>query len=218
MEYPLKLLKPTVNPSWFYYIGYEDFEATVEADGSVLIRGERMIFSDPDQVLAVGTHFVCAQKYGGQFFGITPGESARRKQARRDELAARELAKETARATRMLAHAQATQDQADRLHFPVAWETAIKDVLSGLSPNSNGCGVNRRTVYHLRLLEPLSVGRLTRQEGDFLCTSAKGTNGQNWANFDGYTTLGTDGLVHPSPITCEGCLQRLQRFLLPTPA
>jgi hypothetical protein len=83
------------------------------------------------------------------------------------------------------------------LMIPVKWTPGIKDVLSGLKEGSNGCGVNRRTVIHIRLDEPLINGRIKRIKGDFLCTTAKGNNGKAWSSQE----------RENGKVTCKSCLE-----------
>lgn len=83
------------------------------------------------------------------------------------------------------------------LGIPVSWSPAIKDVLSGLSEDSKGNGRSARTVIHALLNAPLSAGKLTRNTGDFLCTSPADSNGQNY---------GQESRECCEAVTCRACL------------
>ena len=108
------------------------------------------------------------------------------------------------------------REQAEQINgslaLPVAWKPAIKDVLSGLSAASWGDGRNRATVQHIWLSEPLQVGRITRKQGDFLCTSSGGTNGQNYTGQKEETWTDGEGNTYPAPVTCKACLRIARRM------
>lgn len=79
-------------------------------------------------------------------------------------------------------------------NLPFKWEGRIKEVLSGLSENSNGDGWKKNTVVHVRLLEDFKRGRFSRNKGDYLCSPKKTSN---WG----------DGGIYDA-VTCKSCLQR----------
>ena len=87
--------------------------------------------------------------------------------------------------------------------LPFQWETGIKDVLSGLSENSMGDGRSSRTVQHIYLLESFTGQRLRRNKGDFLCTSAKGSNGERYSQ-----QIIEEGRAP----TCRACLKIADKF------
>ncbi|GIC77200.1 hypothetical protein FMO003_26000 [Moritella sp. F3] len=87
----------------------------------------------------------------------------------------------------------------DLLNIPVEWSTASKIVLSGLSSNGNGDGVNKRSVNHIHLHEKLIKGRLKREGGDLLCTPNRGS-------FDLTVSNGS------SKVTCSKCLELAKRW------
>lgn len=71
-------------------------------------------------------------------------------------------------------------------------------------------GINRRTVIHVLLLEDIRDGRLVRNEGDFLCTAAGGSNGKLWVN----PATHSDGEYGPyvCEITCKQCIKAALRW------
>lgn len=79
-------------------------------------------------------------------------------------------------------------------NLPFKWKAQIKEVLSGLSENSNGDGWKKNTVIHVQLLEDFKRGRLTRNKGDYLCSPKKVPN---WGDGGNYTE-----------VTCKSCLKR----------
>jgi hypothetical protein len=90
------------------------------------------------------------------------------------------------------------------LPVPVAWAPGHKDVLSGLSEHSNGDGLNARSVVHVMLRAPITDGRFKRAAGDFLCTSAAGTNGKQWSS--------QAEAPASAQVTCKACLKLTQRW------
>ena len=94
--------------------------------------------------------------------------------------------------------------------IPVPFVVEIKEVLSGLQQNSNGCGINRKSVTHLYLKADLVDGRLVRPAGSFLCSPVKARYGGDWTG-----TLG-EGLTMPyTPIvSCKQCLKKMEKWKL----
>lgn len=82
-------------------------------------------------------------------------------------------------------------------NLPFKWESAIKEVLSGLSENSNGSGCRENTVVHVRLLEDYKGSRFERKRNDYLCTPKKVSN---WADGD------WSGMV----VTCKACIKKVE--------
>lgn len=79
-------------------------------------------------------------------------------------------------------------------NLPFKWKAQIKEVLSGLSENSNGAGWKKNTVIHVQLLEDFKRGRLSRNKGDYLCSPKKVPN---WGDSGNYIE-----------VTCKACLKR----------
>lgn len=107
---------------------------------------------------------------------------------------------------------QASQTFYSGLNIPFRFTIEVKEVLSGLSANSNGDGQKRNTVYHVYLKEAFQQGRLIRKAGDFLCSQSQARSGANWSDSlgQGTFTLDQDG-TQPVP-TCKQCLAALERF------
>lgn len=99
-----------------------------------------------------------------------------------------------------------------RIRLPVAWEPAIKDVLYGLLENSWGDGRSRATVQHIRLLDDMRLGKLSRRKGDFLCTSPSATNGKAYCNSHKEEFTDGQGKRYDAPVTCKSCLQIAARL------
>lgn len=196
-----------LNPIWFNRICSGRHAATVTQDGTVLLDGEMLTFRDaslpsgtPVEVwLNFAGHFVCATR------ADIEAESAAR--ATREHEAAE---KRRLQLNALRAEAEAFNT---RIRLPVRWETGIKDVLSGLSEHSWGDGRNKATVEHIYLLEPLAAGRLKRDEGDFLCTSASGSNGKRWSGQIAERAVDGDGNRYQPKVTCKACLARAAQWI-----
>ena len=110
------------------------------------------------------------------------------------------------------------------LNIPVKWTLEIKPVLSGLQINSSGDGENRRTVYHILLLEDLNEGRLHRKAGEFLCSHNKGRfpdlhvwqrTGEmirSIAKTGGFIESEVTVSMKSCQVTCKKCLQMARRW------
>lgn len=92
------------------------------------------------------------------------------------------------------------------LNLPFEWQVSFKPVLSGLSENSHGNGQNRSTVQHIQVLEDISIGRLHRNKGDFLCSKDAG---KQWLG-QMHPSIRTDGdgNNYMPKVTCKTCLKR----------
>lgn len=128
------------------------------------------------------------------------------------QCAAEAQAAEAQQAADLERRRQDRQAQARAFHaryaLPFRWTVGIKDRLSGLGARSAGDGCARNTVQHLRVLEALHQGRLSRRAGDFLCTSAQGTNGQQWVD--------PPPLQDPPAVTCPRCRALMARWQKPS--
>lgn len=196
----LHLRAQHLHPAWFQRVRQGTFECTVEADGDVVLLGERLRVA-PHDVLAPGQrvrvwlgrdgHFTCADVLVLEL--------------QRQEREAAERARDEER--KRLCEQRLREARAFNagLHVPVRWTPGIKDVLSGLTEHSHGNGFNAATVAHVLLQEPLAQSRLRRQAGDFLCTARSGTNGKHWS---GDRTLSPDARV-----SCKACLRLAARWM-----
>lgn len=90
--------------------------------------------------------------------------------------------------------------------LPFAWKTNIKQVISGLTENSNGNGSNKRTVMHIVLDEDFKKGRLKRHKDDYLCSDKKTSN---WSAPN--SSLTRDSFKEA--VTCKACLSIANRLV-----
>jgi hypothetical protein len=102
-------------------------------------------------------------------------------------------------------------DNNSLLQIPVRWTSGFKPVLSGLSRNSSGTGENARSVTHILLLQDIDEGGFHRKANGFLCTTAKGSNGQMWTGHHDTYSSGING-HYVSEITCKQCLKIAKRW------
>lgn len=94
--------------------------------------------------------------------------------------------------------------------IPFEWDVAIKGRLSGLSRGSWGDGRAANTVDHLFTRESFSEGRLSRPEGCYLCHTERDSSPR--FQFDGERRTDPDGEEYIPPVTCSGCLERMDRW------
>lgn len=170
----------------------------------VEIDGERVYFSDPCD-LVVGSWL----NVGADYAFLPEQEYANRMWREKG----RKIQDLIDKARKFRTRFQAEETNRPYLNLPFKWHPAIKDVLSGLSENSAGNGRNRATVQHIRLEEDYADGRLQRSQGDFLCTTASGTNGKNWSNQKPEYWYDGNRLRYPAPVTCKSCLKAANRLL-----
>jgi hypothetical protein len=195
---------PYLNPLWFNQVRHGQHALVVAADGAIALAGETLRFRGDG--LAPGTP-VEVWISGGLFVCAAQGDLAREAEERRRKQEQVALAERERR--NALRDEAATFNACIRL--PVGWDVAIKDVLSGLSATSAGDGRRKDTVHHIRLLEPLVEGRLKRGAGDFLCTSARGSNGKRWSSVAEQWQDG-EGAAYAPKVTCKACLRHAGRW------
>jgi hypothetical protein len=195
-----------LDPTWFQRVRHGRHEAVVTDDGHIHLDGVALRFAH-GECLPAGTpvqvwldrNFVC-----GTVDDLQSAAQAHHRQ--------REKARAAERQRRNQRRVQAEAFNAT-LTLPVAWDTGFKDVVSGLLEGSSGDGRNRASVTHILLLEQLQEGRLKRNAGDFLCTSASGSNGRG-----GYVAdtrdraVDGDGNEYAPEVTCKACLRLAQRW------
>lgn len=191
-----------INPFWLSALPREEASA-VGDDGSILLAGEPMIARGPSP-------FAPGEAVTIRILGrtITAYETKALADYDAAQDAARKAEDEERAARRAAAEAEALRVNA-ALNIPVTWRPEIKVVLSGLSENSRMDGANRRTVMHVRLLEPLDSGPLHRAKGDYLCTAAAGSNG-SWAELA--EAWDDQPLHHTAPVSCKACLKLARRW------
>jgi hypothetical protein len=164
--------------------------------------------------LADGTPILFWYERTGYFYCDTAGAIEARVAAQK----AAEQAKEEALRIKHNAMRDAANRFNAKFKLPVAWQLAQKDVLSGLSEaaiaTGRADGRKGNSVNHIRLKEPLSAGRLKRDAGDLLCTSASGSNGAEYSgpNFTPMLYDG-DGKVYTPPVTCTACIKAAKRWI-----
>lgn len=198
---------PFLDPFWFNRMRQGQHPAVVSPGGVVSVDGVplRLRGGAPAPGEAVRVWISSA----GYFVCATLDEIEREAQVQRDVQASE--------ADRRRQHLNAERADAEavnaRIALPVRWDVGIKDVLSGLSERSWGDGRGKATVEHIYLLEPLLYGRLSRLEGDFLCTTASGTNGRRWSTKVVERCHDGDGTPYQPKVTCKACLALAQRWM-----
>lgn len=198
-NYKLTIAGKTIDPTLIAKMQCGAVEAVVSQDGIIDLSGSKLLFTDTAEALGPGTsvriwldrHFYCAS--------LTDIEAHR---------LAHEAAQH-AKEQQELDRRNALRDEAVTFNttlvqkIPARWCPGVKMVLSGVSANSWGDGLNRATVEHVYLLEDLEVGRLKRKAGDFLCTNSSTRLGgldprSHWEDGDGQS--------YEPKVTCKVCL------------
>ncbi|WP_135666546.1 hypothetical protein [Halorhabdus rudnickae] len=95
----------------------------------------------------------------------------------------------------------------DQYDIPFEYDVAIKGRRSGLLRGSSGTGRDSSTVEHLYVLEAFEDGRLSRPEGVYLCN-----NEANLRFDDGERRQDENGESFIPPVTCQTCLDRMERW------
>jgi len=94
-------------------------------------------------------------------------------------------------------------------NLPVQVDIAIKGRLSGLTKGSWGDGRAGNTVEHAYLRGAVSDGQLKREADSYLCDP----NASPRFNFDDDNDRrDSDGATYTPPVTCQKCLNRLERW------
>lgn len=203
-----KLLAPSLlDPRWFQKVRYGLHEASVIDSQSVNLEGQVLRLADPQAIQLVSSQKVYVTLLS-QFYLQTEAEYQETLCKARERIA-REKQQWKEQLNQARTEAEAFNST---LHIPVRWVPGIKDVLSGLTENSWGDGHNAATVQHIMLKEDLQDGRLVRYRGDFLCTSASRSNGQNIAGQPESLACDGDGNEYQPKVTCKTCLKLAERW------
>jgi hypothetical protein len=196
-----------LDPFWFGRVRSGEHGAVVAADGTVTVEGVALRFS-VEALPAAAAVRVWLNAQG--FFTCASVEEVAARDAARREQALVDNQRHKARLNELRSDAQTFNA---RITLPVKWDVGIKDVLSGLTETSWGDGRSKATVEHIYLLEPLEAGRLTRKEGDLLCTSASGTNGKRWSGKIVERCHDGEGVPYQAKVTCKACLAAAKRWM-----
>jgi hypothetical protein len=103
--------------------------------------------------------------------------------------------------------------------LPFAWTAGIRPTRGGLSGSlkSSGSGNVATTVTHLILKEDIQIGRLKRNDGDYLCAPSKGRLSKDLGVFIEEITVrladGTEVKNVPIQITCEECRKKINALI-----
>jgi len=92
----------------------------------------------------------------------------------------------------------------EQYDMPFKFVADVKPVLSGLTERSWGNGCNKATVYHIRLRENITLGRLKRKNDEYLCSQQSGNAYYNNSSVDINDIQDV--------ITCKQCLKIIEKF------
>ena len=189
--------------------GSPTFEGVVSDDGTVTLFGQVLVFDPETPAPPPGTRL---ELKTGRFrlHAETNEDRVAREAYEAKRRAEIQAAQERADAERDRKFRAQTLEVNAALNIPVRWTSGQKSVLSGLTENSMGTGRYARSVNHVLLLEPIREGQFWRARGDFLCTSANGSNGKRWS-FPNTHCADKEGRF-VAPITCKACLTAARRW------
>ncbi len=199
MKIRMLLCAEHINPVFFRAVSDGKAIGTVFSPTEIAFQGQ--VLKPIDHKLILGERFKIG--YSGNQWHIEYLSDIDRH--RRHEQAAKNVAEQ---------EANAKADQEKSLAFwaqydiPIAFVVEIKEVLSGLQVNGNGCGMKRNTVTHIYCLSDFSDKRLVRSANTFLCSPVKARYGGDWTG-----TLG-EGLTVPYVpiISCKECLKKMEKW------
>jgi len=195
-----------IDPRWLRDYGYKVNLAVVNS-GKIVVGGKSLSFYEDETPFPDGAE-VCVRIGSGLVTLKSEEDQAFVERKRQeDESRQREIALSHEKAQ------QATQFNKQFQMLPFKWDVGIKDVLSGLSSSSWGDGRKKNTVQHILCLEPIKVGRIGREKGQFLCTSSSGSDGKRWSGqvVEKFVTL--DGKEYTPRITCKKCIEIANKIL-----
>ncbi|SHE65743.1 hypothetical protein SAMN05444392_102254 [Seinonella peptonophila] len=207
-----ELISPTIiNPFWHNALAGGTHEGKVLDSETVELHGVVLKVATWEKVTLVPGDLVYIH-VGGDLTFMTKEEKEKRDEEKR--ISAERLARIRKRwreieEKKESEHKQRAKEFNESLNIPVNWRPDIKMVMSGLSENSMGNGMNRRSVYHVLLLDDLKDGRLKRSSPSFLCTSKNGSNGnKNWNIYE----EDYDRWTMEHKVTCKQCIKIAKRW------
>lgn len=211
MHRRLQLATGFINPFWLRMVANKTLDGIVNSQGAIVIEGQLLVFKEAEQTLSPGTQVMVS--VSDWITCTTLDEHLFKK----DQRAQHQAEEDRLRQERHSANKQQAETFNAALNIPVRWSVGIKDVLSGLSEHSNGDGYSRSTVHHVVLEQELRAGKLKRDKGDFLCTSASRNNGKNWSGSKASALPDGNGGTYAPKVTCKACLTLSMRFQHLTP-
>jgi hypothetical protein len=206
-----------LRPAWFNKVRHGRHRAVVADNNTITLEGE--VLSLLDNVLLKGEVEVWNVLLKGEVevWLNTAGHFVCATVADIEQAATEYRAKQEGEAAVERMRLNAVRDEAQafnsKIALPVRWDTGIKDVLSGLSPDSWGDGRNKSTVQHILLMEDLESGRIKRGAGDFLCSINSIDNGKQWSGQKIERFHDGDGIAYQPKVTCKSCLKLADRWM-----
>lgn len=187
-----------------YLMNNSPLTCSLSDDGVTLLYpdGRDAGFKVSTPNLNPGTLLVLKVTRGGVIATLADDEQAY-KEAVEKERKARVEKQEAQRKAELQLYHEKTLAANLALNIPAQWALDIKVVLSGLTEKSHGTGTNRRSVWHARILEDFTHGRLTRKKGDFLC-------GRDDSKLQDFSTA--EHNLECYEVSCKQCLKIAKRF------
>lgn len=206
MEIKYVNLGDFIEPRWFNEYAYKTVEAVVQ-NGTINIGGKNLKFYKDEVPFPDGSEVYVRVSSGKVTLKSEEEEAKRLRRQKEEEQRQIEIAKSHEKMNAAIEFNQQFEN------LPFKWDVGIKDVLSGLSMDSWGDGRRKNTVQHILCLEPVKIGKFSRQEDQFLCTSASGSDGKRWSGEVAEKWHTLDGKQYTPPVTCKKCIELAQKIL-----
>lgn len=204
-KYQLELPYP-LHPLWVSDVRRAgEFEAVVTENATVLVERQELGFTSALKP-PVGTRLVC--RLQDHLICVTLEKHQADQRQQEQAAIAQRVAIEQAQ--------QAATELAKAFHkaynIPFVWKSAIKERVKAISAARGGA--TAATVVHLLVDEDISVGRISRRKGDFLCVPARVSSTWNTSNqaHKGMPLYREGEAAYNEPVTCQKCLEMAQRW------
>lgn len=205
----IRLTFPRFVPPGFMDSLYGIVEGEVQPDGSVEVRGHTLtptgdVNLDPGREMAI-------RRSGGDVYAYPLDVYEREQEQEQERRERRKRQKERARERYQDWKARRAREFWNQYDIPFRHDVAIKGRRSGLTRGSWGDGRAENTVEHLYVKEGFTSGPtqywLEREPDTYLCRM-----GAEFRFDEGETVRDSDGGVVLKPVTCQSCLDLMERW------
>lgn len=201
-----RVTQDTICPMLFNTTGIRE---AIYKDGLIFVGSEKLHFqSDADEALASAVlkendEMVFYKSY--PYFHVSKKDKYEEYQKTKKELQEVRQKKNS-----ISSQYESIREEIEKYEFweqykiPFKFVVDIKPVLSGLTERSWGNGCNRATVYHVRLRENITLGKLSRNSEDYLCSQQSGNAYYNISRVDINDIQDV--------VTCKQCLKIIEKY------
>ncbi len=201
-----RVTQDTICPMLFNTTGTRE---AIYKDGLIFVGSEKLHFqSDADEALASAVlkendEMVFYISY--PYFNVSKKDTYEKYQEIRKELQEVRQKKYT-----ISSQYESIRKEIEKYEFweqyeiPFKYVVDVKPVLNGLTERSWGNGCNKATVYHIKLRENITQGRLKRKDDEYLCSQQSGNAYYNISSVDINDIQDV--------VTCKQCLKIIEKF------